>query len=207
MITPTADHGTGARGSAGPDARAGDDLGSLATAIAACTACPVLAADRHTVVPGEFPPGAALLLVGEAPGAAEDATGRPFVGRAGALLERLLAEVGVRRGDVALANTLKCRPPGNRPPTRAEAARCRPWLDRQVALAAPRVVVTLGGSAAAWAFGRPVRLGDVRGRAHERPAYRLVATYHPSAALRFGPAGAPLAALRADLALAVGLVW
>src|SRR5439155_575193 len=83
-----------------------------------------------------------LMLFGEAPGAQEDATGRPFVGKAGQLLDRLLAEAGLDRSEIAVANVLKCRPPGNRPPARDEIARCRGWLDRQVALVDPELVVT-----------------------------------------------------------------
>ena len=187
------------------------DLGTLGALVGACTACPALASARQRVVPGDFPDGARLLLVGEAPGAQEDAVGRPFVGRAGQLLDRLLVDAGLSRAEVAVANVLKCRPPGNRPPSRVEAGRCRGWLERQVELAAPSLVVTLGGAATGWAFGRAVRLGDVRGTVHrlarppldDRP---LLATYHPSAAMRFGPRGAPMAALASDLALAAQLV-
>lgn len=178
------------------------DLGELRTMVAGCRACPQLADSRLSVVPGEFPVGARLLVVGEAPGAQEDQAGRPFVGRGGQLLDRLLAEVGLRRERVAVANVLKCRPPNNRPPTRAESKRCRGWLDRQVQLADPELVVTLGGTAMAWALGPGLRLADVRGQVHDWGGRKLVATYHPSAALRFGPAGAPMAALRSDLALA-----
>jgi DNA polymerase len=168
----------------------------------ACVACPELVAERHTVVPGEFPSGARLLLVGEAPGAQEDETGRPFVGKGGQLLNRLLDEAGLERQSIAVANTLKCRPPGNRTPSRAEMHRCRGWLDRQVELADPRLVVTLGGTALSWALGTGHRLGDVRGRLHPWRARLLLPTYHPSAALRFGPNGVPMAALADDLRLA-----
>jgi uracil-DNA glycosylase family 4 len=184
------------------------DLSSLADAARGCTACAELAATRTTVVVGELRPTSRLLLVGEAPGADEDMTGQPFVGRAGRLLDTVLAEVGLARADVSIANVLKCRPPGNRAPTRGEVANCRGWLDRQVQLLDPAVVVTLGGTAAAWAFGRAVRLGDVRGRAHELPLVpgrQVVPTYHPSAALRFGPNGEPRRLLAVDLAVAAGL--
>lgn len=167
-----------------------------------CVACPELAAERNTVVPGEFPSGARLLLVGEAPGAQEDECGQPFVGKGGQLLNRLLAEAGLQRGSIAVANTLKCRPPANRTPTRAEMHRCGGWLDRQVELADPLLVVTLGGTALSWALGTGHRLGDVRGRVHAWRTRSLLPTYHPSAALRFGPNGAPMAALADDLRLA-----
>lgn len=177
------------------------DLPELTGRASGCTACPALVAGRTQVVPGDFPPGARVLLVGEAPGAQEDLSGRPFVGKAGQLLDTLLAEAGLDRAEVAVANVLKCRPPGNRTPTRAEAERCRPWLDRQVELLDPAVVVTLGGTAAAWAFGPGARLTTLRGTVHDWQGRRLVVTYHPSAAIRFGPNGAPIAALREDLAL------
>jgi uracil-DNA glycosylase family 4 len=174
----------------------------------ACRACPELAATRTTVVVGDHVPGARLLLVGEAPGAAEDESGRPFVGRAGQLLDAVLSEAGVTRKDVSVANVLKCRPPDNRAPSRKEVKRCRGWLDRQVDISRVPVVVTLGGTAAAWAFGRTVRLADVRGREHPLPGHDgclVVPTYHPSAALRFGPSGEPRRLLGVDLAYAAGL--
>jgi len=177
-------------------------LDALLPLITVCRACPGLADERLSVVPGDFPRGARLLVVGEAPGAQEDQAGRPFVGKGGQLLDRLLGDVGVRRAEIAVANVLKCRPPNNRQPTRAEANRCRGWLDRQLQLVDPELVVTLGGTALAWALGPGRRLADVRGRVHDWNDRKLVATYHPSAALRFGPAGAPMAALRSDLALA-----
>jgi DNA polymerase len=167
-----------------------------------CVACPELVAERNAVVPGDFPDGAQVLLVGEAPGAQEDESGHPFVGKGGQLLNRLLDEAGLPRESIAVANTLKCRPPANRTPTRAEMHRCSGWLDRQVELADPRLVVTLGGTALSWALGTGHRLGDVRGRLHAWRARSLLPTYHPSAALRFGPNGAPMAALAEDLRLA-----
>ena len=178
------------------------DLDTLARDVTACTACTELAAGRQSVVVGDFPAGARLMVVGEAPGAQEDLAGRPFVGRAGQLLDRLLADAGLDRTGVAVANVLKCRPPGNRAPTRLEVRRCSGWVDRQVQFLDPRLVVTLGGTALAWALGTGMRLADVRGRVHEWRGRLLVPTYHPSAALRFGPKGAPMAALRADLRLA-----
>ncbi len=179
--------------------------GALAARMSECTACP-LAAARTTVVVGSGPVPADLLLLGEAPGVQEDATGVPFVGRAGQLLDRLLDEARLARPTVAVTNVVKCRPPGNRPPTRAEVATCRGWLVAQLAEIRPRVVVTLGGTATAWMLGRGLRLADVRGRGHELDGRTVVPTYHPSAALRFGPQGEPMAALRADLVLAAGLV-
>ena len=178
---------------------------ALAGQIACCTACP-LAAGRTTVVVGSGPVPAPLLVVGEGPGAQEDATGRPFVGRAGQLLDRLLVAAGMPRERVAVSNVVKCRPPGNRPPTRAEVVTCRGWLAAQILLIDPEVIVTLGGTATGWALGRGLRLADVRGRPHLVEGRSILPTYHPSAALRGGPRGATVAHLRADLALAVGLL-
>ncbi|HWH29550.1 MAG TPA: uracil-DNA glycosylase [Mycobacteriales bacterium] len=185
------------------------DLAGLALRAGSCTACPELVATRSSVVVGDTPPGARLLLVGEAPGAEEDRTGRPFVGASGRLLDQLLQEAGGSRADVAVLNTLKCRPPGNRPPKPLESARCRGWTERQLALTAPSLVVALGLSATRWFLG-PTALGAVRGRVHEvdlrHGAVRVLPTYHPSAAIRFGPRGEPRRLLRADLAAALELV-
>jgi DNA polymerase len=158
------------------------------------------------VVVGDAPPGARLALVGEAPGAEEDRTGRPFVGKAGALLDRLLAEAALDRDAVAVVNVLQCRPPGNRTPSTTEATRCRGWLERKLDLIAPELVVTLGLSAATAFLRRRITLAGVRGEVHEVDGRRVLPTYHPSAAIRFGPNGAPLAALRADLKLAAALL-
>ncbi|MGB8650566.1 MAG: uracil-DNA glycosylase [Mycobacteriales bacterium] len=177
----------------------------LAARIRGCTACPELAATRSSVVVGSTPPGARLLVVGEAPGAQEDATGTPFVGRSGQLLDRLLAEAGLPRPQVAVLNTVKCRPPGNRVPSRLETASCRPWTAAQLDLLAPALVVTLGLSAATWFLGRTT-LSAVRGQVHEVDGRRVLPTYHPAAALRGGPQGEPLRLLRADLTRAVELV-
>ncbi|HTW21741.1 MAG TPA: uracil-DNA glycosylase [Mycobacteriales bacterium] len=177
------------------------DLGQLAAAARSCTACPELVATRSTVVVGDTPNRPRLVIVGEAPGATEDIEGRPFVGRGGALLDELMAAAGLARAGTAVLNVLKCRPPANRTPTTAEAARCTGWLDRQVELLGPELVLTLGRTALTWALSAKVRLEDARGQALDWRGRRLVASYHPSAALRFGPAGAPRAALAADLGL------
>jgi uracil-DNA glycosylase len=182
------------------------DLPSLAGAMRGCVACAELAATRTRVVVGDLPGTGRPLLVGEAPGAQEDLAGRPFVGRAGQLLDELLAEAGLRRADLAVLNVLKCRPPGNRTPSRAEAARCAGWLDRQVELLDPPVVMALGRTALTWALGARVTLAEVRGRLHEWRGRGLVVSYHPSAAIRFGPRGMPRAALREDLAMLAGVL-
>jgi DNA polymerase len=180
-------------------------LDELAARVQGCLACPELVASRTTVVAGSMPAGADVLFVGEAPGAQEDATGVPFVGKAGQLLDKLLAEAGMPRDRVAVANVLKCRPPGNRKPRRDEVDNCQPWLERQIDLLDPLVICTLGGTAAEWALGGGVRVAALRGERHTYRGRLLVATYHPSAAIRFGPSGAPLAALREDLALVARL--
>lgn len=177
----------------------------LADQIRSCTACPELVASRQSVVVGDAPAGARLLVLGEAPGALEDTTGRPFVGRSGQLLDTLLAEAGLPREQVSVLNTIKCRPPGNRVPTRTETANCRPWTTRQLDLLHPSLVVTLGLSASRWMLG-PVTLAAVRGRVVEVAGLQVLPTYHPAAALRGGPAGEPMRLLRADLAEAVRLV-
>lgn len=213
----TAPVGDASRGTAGDVV--GDTAGQAAGAVGwedlvarvqGCVACPELVASRNRVVAGQRPAGASVLLVGEAPGAHEDETGVPFVGKSGHLLDELLSEAGLRREQVAVVNVLKCRPPANRKPKRAEVSRCRPWLERQITLVNPVVVVALGGTAAEWFFGAGARIGALRQAG--RPAglvvdaRRVVVSYHPSAAIRFGPRGAPVAALREDLALVAGLV-
>lgn len=179
---------------------------ALATAARRCTVCPELVASRTTVVVGDAPLHSRVVLVGEAPGAEEDRTGRPFVGRSGRLLDELLAEAGLARADVAVLNVVKCRPPDNRTPTRAEAAACGGWLDRQLELLAPEVVCTLGLSAMRRFLGRQSTLAAARGRLHYVEGRDVWATYHPSAALRFGPAGMPRAALREDLRMLATLL-
>jgi DNA polymerase len=178
---------------------------AVAAGVRACVACD-LAAGRTQAVPGDLPAGpVAVMLVGEGPGADEDAVGRPFVGRSGRLLDGLLAEAGLRREDVAVANVVKCRPPGNRAPRAGEVAACRHWLATQIAAADPTVLVALGGSAVGWFLGRGARLTSLRGEPVAWEGRALVVTYHPSAALRFGPNGAPMAGLRADLRLVASL--
>jgi DNA polymerase len=189
--------------------RPGGEWSELAGRMRGCVACSELAATRRTVVVGEAPPQARLMLVGEAPGASEDEQGRPFVGKAGHVLDAALADAGVSRAEVAVANVLKCRPPGNRRPLPDEIANCRGWLAAQLALVRPQVVVPLGLTAIGWFLqdsgSRKRLLREVRGRVHEVGGYRVLPTYHPSGALRYGPNGEPMQALRADLALAATL--
>jgi DNA polymerase len=178
-----------------------DGLDSLAMVVRSCVACPELAAARTTVVVGDVPPAARVVLVGEAPGAQEDLAGRPFIGRAGQLLDELVTDAGLHRADLAVLNVIKCRPPANRTPSRVEAQRCTGWLDRQIELIDPAYVMTLGRTALTWALGGKLTLAEVRGTVHDWRGRRLVASYHPSAAIRFGPKGMPRAALTEDLGL------
>ena len=182
-------------------AAAAPDWETLAAAARPCLACPELAAARQHVVVGDVPATGRprFVLVGEAPGAQEDATGRPFVGKSGDLLNLLLTEAGLDRSQAAVLNVVKCRPPGNRTPKAFEVARCSGWLRRQLDLLDPPVVVALGLSAAKWFLGPRTVLAAVRGAPHEVDGRPVWATYHPSAAIRFGPNGAPRAGLLEDL--------
>jgi uracil-DNA glycosylase family 4 len=182
-------------------AAAAPDWATLAAAARPCLACPELAAARQHVVVGDVPATGRprFVLVGEAPGAQEDVTGRPFVGKSGELLDLLLAQAGLDRSQAAVLNVVKCRPPGNRTPKSFEVARCGGWLRRQLELLDPPVVIALGLSAAKWFLGPRTVLGAVRGAPHEVDGRPVWATYHPSAAIRFGPNGAPRAGLLEDL--------
>jgi DNA polymerase len=160
-----------------------DEFEALRHEVLGCTRCR-LAEGRTTVVFGEGNRQADLLVVGEAPGFEEDRSGRPFVGPAGQLLERMLAAIGFRREDVFICNVLKCRPPQNRDPALDEIASCRPYLRRQVELIAPKVICTFGRFAAQALLDSEQPLGRLRGARHEFMGVPLVATYHPAALLR-----------------------
>jgi uracil-DNA glycosylase len=164
----------------------------------ACTLCP-LSQGRTTVVFGEGDPHAQLMVVGEGPGREEDLQGRPFVGRSGQLLDKLLEEeAGLARRQVYIANVVKCRPPGNRDPLPEEIASCRPYLDQQIELIGPRVVLTLGNFATRALLATNEGISRLRGRTYPfgRGAV-LVPTFHPAAALRGG--GEVVARMRADI--------
>ena len=134
------------------------------------------------LVPGEGHSEAAVVIVGEAPGANEDASGRPFVGAAGKLLDQLLGEAGLRREDVFITNVVKARPPGNRDPRPAEIEHHRPWLSAQLDVIGPRLVVPLGRHALRH-FAPDATIADVHGTVIERDGRRLFPWYHPAAAL------------------------
>jgi DNA polymerase len=163
-----------------------------------CVRCP-LSAGRTNVVFGVGDPNASLMLVGEGPGRDEDLAGEPFVGRSGQLLDRLLRqEVGLERRQVYIANVVKCRPPGNRDPRPEEIASCRPYLEAQLDMVAPAVVVTLGNFATRLLLDTTEGIRRLRGRTYRFRSGSLVPTYHPAAALR-GGGGEVLAEMRADL--------
>jgi uracil-DNA glycosylase family 4 len=156
-------------------------LTAVAVEVSACTRCP-LHAGRTRTVPGEGNPISDVLLVGEGPGAREDATGRPFVGPAGQLLDELLRSVGWAREQVFIANVVKCRPPGNRDPEPEEIAACRPYLDRQEQALDPAVIVTLGRHSLR-RYLPDARIGEVHGRLRRSGGRFVYPMYHPAAAL------------------------
>jgi DNA polymerase len=160
------------------------DWPELKEAVHDCTAC-ALHKTRTQTVFGVGDERADWLFVGEAPGAEEDARGEPFVGQAGRLLDNMLAAIGLKRGkDVYIANILKCRPPGNRPPEPGEAAQCEPFLERQIALLQPKLIVALGKTAANRLLRNEDSLGSLRGRLHDLRGTPLLVTYHPAYLLR-----------------------
>jgi uracil-DNA glycosylase family 4 len=166
-----------------------NDLASLPTLDAVAerirtTYCCELCPHRTNAVPGEGNPQARLVLVGEGPGATEDATGRPFVGQAGQLLESILDAIEVPRTSVYITNIVKCRPPQNRKPLPDEIAACIPYLHRQLELIHPTVILAMGGTAAESLLGVKKSLGDLRGKVHTYNGIPLVVTYHPAALLR-----------------------
>ena len=148
-----------------------------------CRKCGLCEA-RSTIVPGEGNLEAELLLIGEGPGQQEDLQGRPFVGPAGQLLDKMLAAIDLKREEVYIANVVKCRPPKNRTPTPDEAAACLPYLRMQTALIRPRIIVCLGATAARYILGGEVRITRDRGQWVQRKNVWILATYHPAALLR-----------------------
>jgi len=148
-----------------------------------CTRCP-LHSGRNKLVFGDGSASARLMFVGEGPGADEDAQGLPFVGRAGQLLNNMIAAMGLKREEVYIANVVKCRPPGNRVPEPEEGATCSPFLFRQIDVVRPEVLVALGATAATYLLGHRQPLAGLRGRVHSVRGTKLIVTYHPAYLLR-----------------------
>lgn len=159
------------------------DLAELAAAARECRRCGLRAGCRGVVF-GEGNPHATLMLIGEGPGATEDELGRPFVGRAGELLDRILAAAGFTRQEVFINNVVMCRPPGNRTPTDEEIAACLPWLRARIRIIRPAVLVLLGATAARAMLGPAARITQVRGRWHKIGGMLVMPTFHPAALLR-----------------------
>jgi uracil-DNA glycosylase len=185
------------------------ELERVAAEAATCTRCR-LQESRTQVVFGQGSPTAELMFVGEAPGFHEDRQGLPFVGPSGQLLNRLLAGIGLAREDVYICNVIKSRPPGNRDPLPDEIAACRPWLDAQIRLVDPQVVVTLGNFAAKTLLETATGISRLRGRTYPFQGRVLLPTFHPAAALHAQgrrPAGpTPLEAMEEDFRLLAGLL-
>ncbi|MDD5562594.1 MAG: uracil-DNA glycosylase [Thermoanaerobaculaceae bacterium] len=178
-----------AAGAAAPDAAAGEDplastdLAAMGRALAPCRRCR-LHQGRTQVVFGVGNPRARVVFVGEGPGADEDRTGEPFVGRAGQLLTAMLPSIGLKREDVYIANVVKCRPPGNRDPEQDEAAACLPFLKRQIELIDPAVIVCLGRVAARHLLGTTAPISSYRGRWTTWAGRDVLPTFHPAYLLR-----------------------
>jgi len=164
-------------------------LDTLADEVRQCRKCD-LGASRTNAVPGEGHSKARIMFVGEAPGADEDALGRPFVGRAGQLLDKIIAACGLSREDIFIGNILKCRPPGNRDPRPDEIVSCLPYLQQQIEIIEPEIIVALGAHAARTLLNTNKPIGQLRGHFHEylagigRPPIKLMATYHTAYLLR-----------------------
>jgi len=159
-------------------------LKAIQDEIGDCTRCPLAYAGRHTIVFGEGDPSARLMFVGEGPGADEDASGWPFVGKAGQLLNNMIAAMGLKREGVYIANIVKCRPPNNRAPEPVEANTCSQFLLKQMDVVQPEVVVALGSTAATYLLGVRQSLAGLRGRWHRCRGAKLAVTYHPAFLLR-----------------------
>jgi DNA polymerase len=170
-------------------AEAAAELEKVAAEVAECRKCD-LGSTRTNAVPGEGNAKARIMFIGEGPGADEDAQGRPFVGRAGQLLDKVIAACGLKRSDVFIGNILKCRPPGNRDPRPDEIINCLPYLQRQIETIEPEVIVALGAHAARTLLNTNKPIGQLRGQFHEyytgigRPPIKLMATYHTAYLLR-----------------------
>jgi DNA polymerase len=158
-------------------------LDAVAKHVASCTRCPLYSTATNPV-PGEGNPNADFMCVGEAPGATEDETGRPFIGAAGQLLTKILGAIDLKREDVFICNVLKHRPPGNRNPRPEEVSACGPYLIRQIELIKPKVILALGTFAAQTLLDTKLSIGKLRGQVHRYHGVPLIVTYHPAALLR-----------------------
>ncbi|NPA49444.1 MAG: uracil-DNA glycosylase [Thermodesulfobacteria bacterium] len=159
-------------------------LAEIAKEIEGCTRCK-LHRTRTNIVLGEGPENATLMFIGEAPGRDEDLEGRPFVGRAGKLLDQMLGAINIRRAEVYITNVVKCRPPGNRTPEPDEIEACLPYLAKQIKLIRPRLICTLGLVAAQTVLATTQPLSRLRGKIHEIDGIKVVVTYHPAFLLRY----------------------
>jgi len=158
-------------------------LEKLAKQIRACTKCE-LHRSRKNAVPGEGPAHAEIMFIGEGPGAREDEQGRPFVGASGKFLDQLLEQAGVTRADVWITNVVKCRPPGNRAPMPDEAATCKPFLEREIAIVQPAVIVVLGNTAMKNLLDTREGITRMRGRFLDYKGIKVMPTFHPAYLLR-----------------------
>jgi uracil-DNA glycosylase family 4 len=161
-----------------------DALKQIQDEIGDCTRCPLAYAGRRKIVFGDGDPAARLMFVGEGPGADEDESGLPFVGKAGQLLNNMIQAMGLKREEVYIANIVKCRPPANRVPEPAEANTCTQFLLRQIDVVQPQVIVALGATAAAYLLGVKQPLSSLRGSWHSCRGAKLAVTYHPAFLLR-----------------------
>jgi len=165
------------------------ELEKIAEQARRCRLCE-LGSRRKNAVPGEGSPNARIMFIGEAPGADEDAKGIPFVGRAGQLLDKIIAACGLKRSEIYIGNILKCRPPDNRDPRAEEIISCLPYLQRQIEIIAPEIIVALGAHAARTLLDTTKSIGQLRGHFEPyytgigRPPIKLMATYHPAYLLR-----------------------
>ncbi len=170
-----------------PGISSADELAAVEAELAGCQACE-LSQRRRNVVPGAGDPHARVMFIGEAPGADEDRQGKPFVGQAGKLVDGMIRAMGLKRSKVYITNVIKCRPPGNRDPKAEEIAACAGFLERQIALIEPEVIIALGRFAARWLTGTEKTMGALRGRWGGFRNIPLMSIYHPAYLLR-NPSG------------------
>jgi DNA polymerase len=168
---------------AAPSGPSDDTLERIREDIGECTRCK-LHEGRTKIVFGEGNPKAELMFVGEGPGADEDATGRPFVGAAGKLLDRIIEAIGLKREDVYIANVVKCRPPGNRKPEKDESSTCQQFLFRQIDVVRPKIIVALGNTPVETLLGLKLGITKARGEFYDYHGIKLMPTFHPAYLLR-----------------------